>query len=408
MTDLILQSNNTSAILRSLASGEVQDYSYSISPGAPLLAKKYIQIQPKQAVNGVPASQEVSFALNKADLLRDLQIQTIYTISATTNEVATNAVGLQLYQYYEFRSLNKVIFRADDSYILARTHQCSAEKMTAIYRRAVPLSATTGDGATVASDTTKMVYTPIFCPFFEDVKNNYDLGFWEQMELVLRFNTTTRAGLAQALVTATPTLWVWTDRPSAEYYDMLRSKNNNPAAPLSMLTYSTFRESTVCTGTTSTSIRLNCTFPAFNTYFYLRDNTGTVSTASAWINPINSFDFSVGGTVLLQSVPKLVGNWESESNGSGCGIVCLGVTATAPTTVTKLANTVMALNWGLDINDRTTNTGSVSFNQLNNPTLTVYYSSLTAANFDIIVVHEYWTILKLDASNSAVEIVQSV
>jgi hypothetical protein len=414
MTDLILQSDNTSALLRGLSDasqgGKVYDCSYKMGASYPILAKSYREIQSNQAITGAPASQEVVFNLNKGMLLRDLQIKTVYTIAATTNELATPAYGLSIFEYIQHKSNNKVISTITDSYILARVHSSPISKQIAYYRRALPLNPTTYKCATVASDTSKCVFTPVFSIFFDNgVSNNLDLGFYEQQQIVCKFNTTARAGLVQAMTGATCTLWCWTYVPDSKSYDLLRSKNQSPSRPLSMLSWNTFKESVVLTSSTTTTIRLNVTYPVFNTYFFIRDKANTTpansSPATSWLSDWNTFDFSIGGTKLLESVPRLVGEHESDVTGNGAGVVVIGSTGINPITVQRLGNKVTQLCWGMNPQDRSSNSGALSFNSVNYATITVNYSTdADYAEKELCVVSEYWNLLNLDSSNGSIAI----
>lgn len=409
MTDLILQSNNTSVVLRSLADAESADLSYSMAPSYPLLAKQTLELASNQSVSGAPAGQEVHFNLNKSMLWRNAQIKTVYTVAATTNEIATPAYGLTIFESVQLRSNNKVIATNTDGYILARAQHGSVSQCVSAYRRALPLNSTTFKCSTVASDTTKCVFTPLYFSFFEHVKNHLDLGFYEQQTIVAKFATTAKAGLVAAMTGATCTLLVDVYVPDMKFYDSLRAENQQPSKPLNMLTTSSFQEVQTLTSATTTTIKLNVNYPVVNTYFYIRCASGstpaTYSPADAWVQPYNTFSFSVGGITLLSSLDCLTGNWESDRSGSANGIVPLGATGIHPTTVTKLSNTVTKLCWGLSPMNHTDITGALSFNSVNSPQLTVNYTSNASfADFELVVVHEYFQIATMDASNSSINV----
>jgi hypothetical protein len=393
MTDLVIQSNQSSVILRSLADAVQPDLAYEIPPSFPILAKTYREIQPiNQPGNGAPEGKEVAFNLNKANLWRDCMAKTAFT--QTTGTVVTQHIGLSLFEKIEIRSNNKVIMTMSDSYILARTQQCTEAKANAIYRRALPLAPITELPTTGVSSVT---YTPVFSSFFERVENAFDLNFYEQIQLVFKFNTAAAMG-TDALLTATMTLWVWTYKLDDSAYDMLRSKNQNPSRPLNMLCYNTFTESRslIGTETTTCSFRLNTNYPVFNSYVMIK---ATTAAGVAALHRIESFDFEVGGTKLLESVPNLVGNWESEKHGASALI------ATAVGDQDRTDTKCIALNWGMSPMDRVENTGAVSFNQINFPQVTLRYTALAAPlNFKVVVVHEYWQIVSLDSANGSVGI----
>ena len=81
MTSQIIQSNNTSEILRSLQELSSTDRSmgYQMPPSYPILAKTCREIQSNNVVSGAAAGQEVVFNVNKAMLLRNMQIRKAFS-----------------------------------------------------------------------------------------------------------------------------------------------------------------------------------------------------------------------------------------------------------------------------------------------------------------------------------------
>ena len=407
MTDFILNSNESSVILRNLAENKTKDLSYDVGTSYPLIAKQYRELQPNNST-GVTHGGEIVFNINKSMLLRDMMIKT--TVSTTTTSIAaTHNLGLQIYEWIQLRTNNKVIMTMSDSYIWARTQQCSEAKQNAIFRRSLPLLAVTEVPSATSANAAVVTYTPIFCSFFESIQNAFDLNFFEQLSLACKVNTAARAGMVGNIPSTglTATLWVWTYRPDQQAYDLLRSKNNNPSRPLTMLTYNTYTESQVLTSTTQNVMRLNVNYPVFNTYVMIRSNTA--ATLGVQVK-IDSFEFSLAGTKLLESVPYLVANWESCSYGAS------SLQTTSVTATTYDDSKCICINWGLEPWNRVSNSGAVSFAQINYPTITV---NTTAANitgltgysavgdFTLYVVHEYWQALSLDSSNGSVNIAVS-
>src|SRR5665647_38276 len=116
MTDLILQSNQISTILKGLSSAEVQDLSYEIPPSFPLLAKRFQEIQANGgSVSGVMNNQEVVFNINRSMLVRDMLIKTTFT-TTTTNMTTTQYPGMTMFDTIQLRTNNKVIMTMTDAY----------------------------------------------------------------------------------------------------------------------------------------------------------------------------------------------------------------------------------------------------------------------------------------------------
>jgi hypothetical protein len=394
MTDFILSSNESSVILNSLNERKTKDLSYSVGESYPILAKQYRELQPNNT-SAVISGGEIVFNINKQNLLRDMQIKTTFTTTTTSIGVTTN-IGLNMYEWIQLRTNNKVILTMSDAYIWARTQQCGEAKQNAIFRRSLPLAATT---ELPALSLTAVTYTPVFSSFFENVASSFDLYFYEQLSLACKVNTSTRGGFVGDIATnsVNATLWVWTYRLDAKADAMLKAKNQSISKPLTMLCYNTYTESQVCTSTTQNTMRLNVNYPVFNTYIMIR--SGTAALAGIQFK-IDSFELSLGGTKLLENVPYLVANWESCSAGASS----LQTTSTTATTYDD--SKCIAINWGMEPWNRVSNSGAVSFAQINYPTITVNtQNTMTpAASYTIYVVHEYWQVLQLDATNGSVNI----
>jgi hypothetical protein len=401
MTDQVLQSNNSSVIFRSLQDAEVQDLSYTTKPSYPILAKDKREIQSNQAIAGSPHGQEVSFNLIKSKLWTGAMIKTAYTISSTYSDVTSNSDfhGLNMFEWVQIRSNNKVIFQMTDSYLQGRTSNEKEHKQGMIQRMALPLVPTTELPANLGATTSLVTYTPIFSSFFESVKNALDLNFLEQLTVVVKFNTQSRAGFQRDITAATCTLWDAKYVLDDKAYDMLRAKNFSPSRPLNFLAYSVFQESIECTGLFTNSIRLNVNFPVFKTYIMLRNKTATIEVGGQPFK-IDSFDFSVGGTKLLENVPYLVGVSECAYKGASSLVV------SGANTVVRSDKNAICLDWGMDMmQDRTYNSGGISFNQISFPQVTVNHQTLTdASHYDLIVVHEYWQILTMDGANGSINV----
>lgn len=392
MTSLVIQSNNTSEILRSLEEMEAKDLSYQMKPSYPILAKTVREVVSNNTV-GTAAGVEVVFNLNKAMLLRNMLVKTVFTVA--TGPAVDSYPGLDMYERIELRSNNKVITTLSGDYLRARVANMPEYAAQAIYRRALPLVATTEVPVTGTGGATLTTYTPIFCSFFENFISSLDLSFYEQLQVVCRFNTTELGGQAAAITAATCTLWVWTTQLNDRAADILRSQNQKPSVPLSMLSYNTYTERITCNSTTASTIRLNLSYPVFATHVMIR----TKATGAFIV--INSFDFAVGGTKLIESCPKSVGNYEAELMGSS---------KMRPTTVSAVTRTdpeIISLFWGQDPKDYTYNSGSLSFNNINYPLITLNHATITAANHEVVVVHSYWQILSLDSGNGSVAVSRS-
>lgn len=399
MSDLVIESARSSVILGSLAKAEVLDLSYEIEPSYPILSKFPRVISANnpttiaaQAMNG----QEITFNINKAMFLRDLYVRTTFT-TTTTSLAVTFPVGMNIFEYIQIKTNNKVIHTLTGEAIRSWIENKPASVRAQASRMALPLVAAT-ESVNATSTAASSTYTYIPASFFDQTKNNFDLNFYEQLSVTCKFNTVARAGMPTTTLAAAD-LYTWLWRPDDKYYDMMRSKNQNPSKPLNMLCWNSYTERLACVAATTTTMRLNCNYPVFKTVFRIKPITLALGGVEA---TITSFAFSVGGTELISTMLKTVSEWEKHKHGAS-SLVC----TTNASTVTKSDNDGITIDWGMEPQNWVSNSGACSFSQLNYPQLLVNYPSLTAADYEVVVTHFYWNILTLDSQNGSVNVSSS-
>jgi len=399
MSDLILESNRSSVILSSLAKAEVKDLTYDIAPSYPILTKRHQAIAPAvpSTATGTLGGQEVSFNINKSMLWRDAVLQTSYTTAANT--VIASFPGILLIDYIQIKSNNKVFFSMTGyAYRSWLENQPESIKIAA-YRMAMPLALTT-ELPTAAQ--ANLSYTLIPCSFFDSVMSNFDLNFYEQISITVKYQATSAVACLPTTTLVSASLWVFLWRPDDKYYDFMRSKNQNPSKPLNMLTWNTYTEPFTLASATTSTIRLNSNYPDFKLVVRivpLVASTTTTVYAGGDNVPITSLSFSVGGNEVLTSVPRSVGMLEKSRHGASS---LLPFNATA---IGMDAAQGYTLDFGMECQNWLSNSGAVSFSQLNYPTLTLVYPSVnTIAEYAIEVTHFYWNILTLQSTNGSVAV----
>lgn len=392
--DLILESNRSSVILSSLAKADVVDTSYFIEDSYPLLAKTYRKSAPTNpsTISAVVMNnQEISFNLNKSMLLRDALIKTSFT--TTTTSMGAIYPGIKMFDTIQIKTNNKVLFNITDVGIKSWYEQQNGGVLSFLTRAALPLTDVT-EVLNATSTAATHCYTYLPCSFFDSVRNNLDLNFYEQVTVTCRFSTPARAGFPTTVTLSNCDIWTWLWRPDDKYYDMLRSKNQNPSKPLNMLTWNTFTERYICTGLTQNTMRLNCNYPVFKTV--IRLNPVTTALAGSEMK-IDSFSFTVGGTEVITSAQKLVADLEKTRKGAA-SMICSSATA-----LVRDDKQGVTIDWGMDPHDWTYNSGAVSFSQLNYPQFVVNHQTLTtAADYELSVVHFYFNVLTLDSTNGSI------
>lgn len=434
MTDQIIKSNQSSVILLNLEEQNQKNLSYNVGVSYPILAKHYVQFQADSGGSGqILAGKEIVFKPTKGLLVRDAMIQLKFTLGATvlTQVQPGHPYGERMFEYTQMKTNSKVISTLFDSYITGRVSQSNASRKLATQNRMRVLLDSDNlpyISGGVAASTIFTMFVPLYSSFFETVNNAFDLNFYEQLSIVGRFNGGDTSGFggtlaADAITLTEASLWCWLYRPDEKAYDLLRAQNQKPEKPLTMLCYNTHKEPLVCTSKTTNKIRLNTNYPVFNTYIEIR---GTTTGKFAIPIRINKFTFKIGGTALLENIPHAVANWESESSGGstlnvftptkpaiGNPTVFGDVTNFPQSAVVSDDGKVLCLNWGMEPHNRVTNTGAVSFAQINFPELTLETTSArfpagdAVGDYTISVTHEYWNVISLDSVNGSVNIVQS-
>lgn len=410
-SDLVIQSNESSALLRTLVDAETLDISYNFKPSYPLLYQAPRAIRPKQDPNGAPAGQEVIFDLNKYMILRNLEIRTTLTKGITGTGDFTNPpakfYGLSLYEWIQLRTNNKVIMTLSDSYIRARVDNLPDHQKQAVLRRALALDSVKADAADLlediagGDDTSFVTYTPIFSTFFEDVRNNLNLNFLEQFQVACKFNSTVASGSNEVYTSAVPELWVWSWIPDQTYLNFLTAKNHKEGGFLNMLTYNSYKETfplgTDTTATTTTA-KLRCNYPVFNIHFAIVSKLPVANDGSSTaIAPIDNYELRMGGVSVSGVVPYLVGNYEKEMKGGSCNVLtnASAIERVQPNGTSSYSGW-STIPFSLEMQDRTFCSGAVSFNNINVPELVLNYPTRVVANFELQVVYEYWNTLTIN------------
>jgi len=396
--DSIIEANTKSVLLSKLQELGTTDLSYSIANSYPNLAKRVAAIPSSNVISGSIHGQEVEFRVPRSLFLHFLQIETTLTSQTTTGVASTHHLGLDLFEWVQVEANGKVLLRNSDFYTRARTVADSeVHKSVAVTRRALPLNPTTEVPAVINGGSTFKTYTPVYTTWFEDTRNNLDAHFGELLTIRARFNSLARMGCPDALGNgATCRLIIHQWKPIDRYYEMMRSKNMKPNGLYSILWEQNFREQYTCSSTTANSIRLNINYPVFKLYVAIRSNLGT---SNAPFRKINGFTFRIGGLAIVESTSNLVTRFEQEYSGAG------GMVATSETAVSRLGDYILVINFGLLPQDRTMNSGAISFAEINNPTLELTHETLaTAAENEILVSANYWSILSTDPNNGTLSI----
>lgn len=409
-TDLILSSNNSSVVLESLmgpqgAEGSaVEDLSYILPTSFPNLAKEAVELRAKQDPPGSIFGATVRFDITRANMLRKLYLKNSITFTGTAvtaGETATfynQYLGLNLPESLELRTRSRKIAECKGDACKSITLVSKTANPMAVTRRAIltdPTTGLVGTAALAAGDSTTIVtYTPVYLFFNESVEAALDTGFYEQLELVVRYNPQETVGFNQTVTSFTSTLWNFTYVPEAKFYAQLRSKNAGRATPVVRLIWDSDTETTIPTNATVNTAKIAVNYPVFTTFINMYNNT--VASNSSRIR-INKFDFTFTGRNLYEDMERLIAQYEQEYMGNS-QIICTG-----NSTITRPTLGAIACLWGLS-DSKAFNSGAISFNQINNPTITLTHENVTPADVRIDITHLYWALMQMDSSSGKITV----
>lgn len=398
--DKAITSDKSSVLLKSLTRAETIDLSYYTNDSYPIGVFNIPSAKnPSGGATSFSVGDEVSWNIDKSNLLTDLVIENGFT--ATNGDVIDTPLGYFMYEWLELRCNNKVICHIAGEYLVPRSFEqkaaecdytsCMSSQMTDLYKRAV------------AGTIQRRTFTVIYSSFFEELKMAFDTSFYEQMSLVGKYNSAAKMKVTTAPTSITPRLWVYDTKLDTAAYDKMKAANISPERPLNMLMYNTDREIYPFTGTasvlaTTATYKINTTYPITNIYVMAQLTTNTPATLNARFLDTENFSLKFNGTAVYENVPALICNRYSAKSGCSNGLMTL-----AETSYERFGNgKIIKIPFAEIIQDKVNNTGATSFNQINNPTITVTHTTTAAATYELIIVYEYWNMITFTATNGAV------
>lgn len=387
--DIVTSANSESAILTSLERNLVADpYSYRLSQNFPNQSKSIVTVQPQVSPGGSTHGAELHFRLPRYGLKTKAVLVSDLTFTAAT--IGAPRLGERVFQNIEMRSHNKVICTQSPESCTCRIDNLGQEANNAYtsVTEAVP-AVTALTGATEC-------YTPIFTPFSEKTSNFLDLSFVESLEIVATVNTAAGMGItAGTLASATYYLLVFYINLSNEAEQAYISKNFPASSPFTMLGYDQYREvpyTFTASGASAQTVNidLKCNNAVYATHFLVKLDSDQTNVA------IDSFELTATGRTLVSSNARTnifdTGSFGVSGSSSG------GTSGT----ITYLAgNRPLTYFYGCS-KDRTFNSGSVAYSNLNAPRATIVFTASGAVSYTVYVVHEYWALTTINPSDGSI------
>lgn len=433
--DAALNSGLTSAILRSLWESDksaTADLSYDPPGTYPNIIYYNEQITPYtgQAFGSDPQGLSSIFYLLRSGFW-DSAVVEVQMLTCTDTTLSTNNLRLyNLFQKISLESNNSLLFNCDGNYLYCRTVteedniKLRSQELCNFYT--APSYSLMDSGGIVNKNVSAMV--PLYMPSFESIRNAFDLGFLEQIRLTVQFNNPKNLGLIvtnanESCIQSVANVYL---RSLKHTYDSkslgeIRARNFKVNDKLSLLSYDTLTEQVVCTqsagiaGSNSfnqgNTIILNNNFCIRQMWCMIREN-GVASYDEYPTKKILGYQFAIGGSNITSGpyVPGTIQNYFAKKTYNDLSYAenknFVGYTSSSSTTALDiyLANqynvipilegmTILHLPWCDYPNNRIDNTGSLSMSSVSVPTFIFYTDTITAANYNAVVVQEFLLIL---------------
>jgi hypothetical protein len=252
---------------------------------------------------------------------------------------------------------------------------------------------------TFVSSAVATVYTPVYFSFFENIESHIDTTFVEPLSLHCVVNTLAGMGTAVALTAGTFRLFVEYYVLDTDAQNTLVSRNFKPTQPLTMLSYNMQEEITAITASaTETTVDLKNNNLVYAMHFFIRD------TATGQLNAISDYSLKVSGRTILDTIPSKLSHWQSARRDQSTGGKITQIAKTdsvAGTVENDMTLKPISIYFGMD-KSRSWNSGALSFNNVNNPQLTVTHGS--GSTDELVVVYEYFQLCSVNSSNGRIDI----
>lgn len=386
MSDIILAGNQESPLLGTLLSFKKTDLSYRMRSNFPNLSKRRVILStsPAGALTATDLSgQTQTFVIPRIGILADMVIEAQVATAGNNNGViagdGTNRPvqtlgGCALFSRIDLLSNSKQIATCTDGYLRVRQESSS---MTRGLRSKMMSRFYSTDGVTVAttwSAQTVVTFCPVYFSVLENIYQNLDLNFCEQLNVQVTHNSYTAAGFAAPLTSSKLYLHLTYYVMQNDDLARLRELNFPKNGAYMALGYSVYQETdTIPDSSTSITIYPKVQFPCFATHIYLKNRTYNT------LVPIKSVKVSMAGQDIISAVNPMIINSDSDNFGGG-GLVhpdqYLTTTLTGGSTSLPVVfqgaqgkNRVVSIFWGADPADRTYNSGAVSFKNVPNLSL---------------------------------------
>lgn len=462
-TQSLLNSNQSSVLNRTLYDKGVRDLSYSLAQSYPNLVRyKQCMTPYNYSASGTAlSSTSMTFNLPRQGFLDDALIEV--SLEANTDPVAMSLErSLFFFDEILFQTNNTTLFTINAEYLYARIFTSDTNdklrylQMASVYNYAAAGANTNyqmSDTQQVAASTNFTTFIPLFCPSFERIDQAFDLAGFELMRLQCKgkvdqalVNLTSEGGEG-SLTYNQSYLWINAHAYPESVLRSIRERNYAKDSSFSFLSYDTLREQSTCIASSYTQTLTNNTnYAIFRQYLMIRfTNTAFTSAnenASSFVEPVG-YNFQISSSYYnptsatvsagnIHCMPKVIqslldrknayneicpaqtritNNWNSVVTytapqgiflftGPSSDVSLISGAESVPTyEVMKIID----LQWGFFPNDRTFNSGNLSFSQLSQPTHTIVTTGNgLGTNYTMTCISEYWLILTVNSGTGSI------
>ncbi len=410
MANLSMQSNLKSPLVLTYTEPKrVEVLSYKNHKSTGVLVPSWNTItKTMPAANTDISGQTFNIELTRMGKLQQAWVRVPFRFSSTgaalsaVGDALMGPIGLRMADI-EVWNFSGKLYTQDADKLQGQVNMLPLNQKLAIMQRAMVLNNTTEEflGTAAIKETSYCTYIPILLPSYFNTRNNWDLEVLEPLIVKIKFNNIKHLGLIATVHTLQSIgedlqLITQTVDYEPEYKQQLYLSNfGTEGANVPYLSYDSETQLTVCSGATSTKVKLATVVPCFLTHCFIRLLVNITNTKPKNHN-IQKIDVFLNNQSYIQNVPvrALVGKADFFSS---CNVIMDNDGKISVDT-----KPISTISWSDRPQDRTSFSGCLAYGGINLPEFTFTYATLTPADNEIVIVSEFYSELLMNGSSGRI------
>ncbi len=413
MSNLVLQSNLKSPlVLTATEPAKVELKNYELPKSTGVLVPNWILNSQQNTVSADASliGTTINVPLTRMGKLQMVWVRVEYKFTdanALTNgssDALMGPIGLRMCDV-EVWNFSGMLYKQDADKLLGQVNALPLNQKMAIMQRAMVLDNTTEEPTTdgvAVKDTDYCSYFPILLPSYFSTRMNWDLEVLEPLIIKCKFNSRKNLGLIAAadLVSLGNSKDIQVFTQTVDYepeYKQALYLSNFGTEGLNMpyFSYDSETQMTTCTGATSTKVKLATTVPCFMNHIFVRLITPVVNDKPPNHN-IKKIDVLLNNQTYIQNIPSKILTAKADFFGS-CNVI---INETFDIVMDKAP--IRTIAWSDRPHDRSSFSGCLAYGGINLPEFELTYSSLTAANNEVVIVSEFYCELLMNGASGRI------